>query len=427
MIPFLSTLSLTGVTGKAILLGRRLYNDPLHRNSFFLMASTGVMAVVGFFFWIIVSRSYTPEAVGLAGSLISLSGLLISISTLGFPTTLIRFLSTSQKPHQKISTSFALITVMTILVSIAFWFLSSIWLKEIHTLIARPIVFVLFVGAIMVASWDQIIDAIFISRRDSHWVFVESIIFSISKVALAVIFIPLGAIGIFGSNFSALGVVVVVDFFILMFWYKLPFSLKIDRSILSEVWKYTAGSFAIQLIGSLPPQILPAMITRQLGAEQAAYFFLAQTMIAVLWIIPQASSQSLFAESANNSDRFRILALKSIKTQIFLAVIALIGIWLGSDLILSAMGRGYAQGATFILKILSLAIFPIIISNLLSIRLRLTKNMFSLIVITLFSTSVVMISCIFGARHGIIGVATGFVIGQTLTAMVYLVHWWKNS
>src|SRR5664279_5323018 len=39
-------------------------SDSLYRNSIYLMASTGIMAFFGFFFWIINARLYKPEQVG---------------------------------------------------------------------------------------------------------------------------------------------------------------------------------------------------------------------------------------------------------------------------------------------------------------------------------------------------------------------------
>ncbi len=42
-----------------------LANDSLYRNSIYLMLSTGVMAVFGFFFWVINARLYSAEQVGI--------------------------------------------------------------------------------------------------------------------------------------------------------------------------------------------------------------------------------------------------------------------------------------------------------------------------------------------------------------------------
>jgi O-antigen/teichoic acid export membrane protein len=192
--------------------------DPLHRNSFFLMASTGYMAVIGFLFWIIASHFYTPEAVGLAGSLISISGLLISLGTLGFPATLIRFLKTSTKQQQKINTSFTLASITALGLAAAFWVVSQFVVPELHALIASPVFFIFFALALLAAVWSQIFGAIFVAYREAHWVLLESLIFSTNKVIFIFFAISLGAMGLFLSNFGTLIIAVMIDVMILFFW-----------------------------------------------------------------------------------------------------------------------------------------------------------------------------------------------------------------
>ena len=74
-----------------------LANDSLYRNSFYLMLSTGVMAVFGFFFWMINARLYSTEQVGIVATFISIITLITSYSILGLGNGPIRYLLTSEK------------------------------------------------------------------------------------------------------------------------------------------------------------------------------------------------------------------------------------------------------------------------------------------------------------------------------------------
>ena len=80
-----------------------LANDSLYRNSIFLMLSTGMMAVFGFFFWIINARLYSAEQVGIGTTLISIMTLISSFSLLGLGNSLIKYLPTSDKKNKKIN------------------------------------------------------------------------------------------------------------------------------------------------------------------------------------------------------------------------------------------------------------------------------------------------------------------------------------
>jgi O-antigen/teichoic acid export membrane protein len=68
------------------------------------MLNTGVMAVFGFFFWIINACLYSDEQVGIGTTLISIMTLISSFSILGLGTGLIRYLPTSERKNKKINT-----------------------------------------------------------------------------------------------------------------------------------------------------------------------------------------------------------------------------------------------------------------------------------------------------------------------------------
>jgi O-antigen/teichoic acid export membrane protein len=71
--------------------GAERSQDKVLRNSFFLMVSTLLMAGLGFVFWVVVARLYSPAEVGLATSLIAASTLIAYVSQLGLNNTLVRF------------------------------------------------------------------------------------------------------------------------------------------------------------------------------------------------------------------------------------------------------------------------------------------------------------------------------------------------
>jgi len=72
------------------------FKDPLYKNSFFLMATGGLGGVLGFVFWIVAARFYTPSEVGIASALIAAMMLLGTFSRLGFDIGIIRFLSAEE-------------------------------------------------------------------------------------------------------------------------------------------------------------------------------------------------------------------------------------------------------------------------------------------------------------------------------------------
>ena len=71
---------------------RQLFHIPLYSNAIYLIIANAATALLGFFFWIAVTRFYTPEDVGLASATIAAMWLVVSLSRLGLEMGLVRFL-----------------------------------------------------------------------------------------------------------------------------------------------------------------------------------------------------------------------------------------------------------------------------------------------------------------------------------------------
>ena len=176
-----------------------LANDSLYNNSIYLMLSTAVMAVFGFFFWMINARLYSVEQVGIGTTLISVMTLISSFSLLGLGNSLIRYLPTSDKKNEKINTSFTLVGLTSIFISIFF----LVFLKTFSPrllFVRESIIFsLLFILFTVFSSLNIISENVFIAYRSSKFVFIKNTIFSIVKLVLPIFLVALGAYGIFMS------------------------------------------------------------------------------------------------------------------------------------------------------------------------------------------------------------------------------------
>jgi len=96
---------------------KSLYGVSLYRNAVYLMLNTGVMALLGFFFWMIVARFYTEADVGFSSAIISAINLLTLISLVGLNISLIRFLPQSDKPQDLINSCYTLSGLISLVVA----------------------------------------------------------------------------------------------------------------------------------------------------------------------------------------------------------------------------------------------------------------------------------------------------------------------
>jgi len=70
---------------------KRFFNDSLYRNSLFLVANRGLVVLTGFVFWMVATRLYPVDDVGLAVAFVSSSQLIGSFALFGFDSSIIRF------------------------------------------------------------------------------------------------------------------------------------------------------------------------------------------------------------------------------------------------------------------------------------------------------------------------------------------------
>jgi O-antigen/teichoic acid export membrane protein len=269
------------------------------------------MAVFGFFFCIINARLYSAEQVGIGITLISIMTLISSFSILGFGNGLIRYLPKPERKNKKINTSFTLVTLLSILISVIYLIFMKTLSPKLLFVRENIIFSLLFILFIVFPSLNIISENVFITYRSSKFVLIKNTISSIAKLILPIFLVALGAYGIVVSMGIAMAFLVSLVFLILPFNYS-P-KLIIDRIVVKKMTKFSLGNYTAGLIGGLSAMVLPILITNSIGAKFSAYFYMDMMIANLLYIIPMATSQSLFAEGSYSETELKVHLKKSIK------------------------------------------------------------------------------------------------------------------
>ena len=397
--------------------------DSLYKNSIYLILSTGVMAVFGFFFWIINARLYSAEQVGIGTTLISIMTLISSFSLLGLGNSLIKYLPTSDKKNEKINTSFMFVGLTSIFISI--FFLAFLKKFSPRLLFVREsIIFsLLFILFIVFSSLNIISESVFTAYRSSKFVLIKNTISSIVKLILPIFLVALGAYGIFVSMGIAMAVAFLVSlvFLFLRFNY-LPKPI-IDRIVVKRMTKFSLGNYIAGFIGGLPVMVLPILITNSIGAKFSAYFYMDMMIANLLYIISMATSQSLFAESSYSETELKVHLKKAIKIISIIIIPAIIVTSLFGNYILLAFGKEYSYEGFILLKFLSISGIFISINAIGSAILKIKQKIKLLILLSLINTTVILSLSVFFIKmnlFGIIGVGIGWIVGQGIISVIYL-------
>jgi len=163
------------------------------------------------------------------------------------------------------------------------------------------------------------------------------------------------------------------------------------------------------------------MVVNLLGAEQNAYFYIAWAIAGLLFAIPRAVSQSLFAEGSHFEDKLRESVIKSLKFTFLLLVPAVIVLILLGKWLLLLFGQSYSLNALKLLWILSLSSLPLAINHLYSSILRVKSRIKELMTIWGFmAISVLLASYLIMPATGIMGIGYAWLGAQTAVAIYVL-------
>ncbi len=384
------------------------------------MLSTGVMAVFGFFFWIINARLYSAEQVGIGTTLISVITLISSFSLLGLGNSLIKYLPTSDKKNDKINTSFTLVGLTSIFISIFFLVFLKTFSPRLLFVRENIIFSLLFILFAVFFSLNIISENIFIAYRSSKFVLIKNTISSIVKLILPIFLVVLGAYGIVVSMGIAMAVAFLVSLVFLILRFNYSPKPIIDRSVVKRMIKFSLGNYIAGFIGGLPAMVLPILITNSIGAKFSAYFYLDMMIANLLYIIPMATSQSLFAEGSYSERELKVQLKKAIKIISLILIPAILVTFLFGKYILLAFGKEYSSEGVIFLQIL--AISGIFLSiNYIGNSIFYIKHRIKLVIlVNLLGASIILSLSIMLIHQNLLGIGVGWILGQGIISVIYL-------
>jgi O-antigen/teichoic acid export membrane protein len=397
---------------------------PLYSNAFYLMLTTVVMALLGFFFWMIVARFYTEAEVGFGSAIISAISLLSLISLVGLNISLIRFLPHADKPQDLINSCYTLSILISLVIAGIFLAGLGFWSPALAFVNQNAIFASAFIVFTILWMLLNMLTFTFIARRRAGFVLFKNAIFSVLKLPLPILFVPFfHTFGIIASWGIAAAVAVAVSVF--LFLPKVQDSYKpvptLKLSLLKDMWRYSGGNYLANLFMASPAYILPLMVVNMLGAEQNAYFYIGWMMAGLLFAIPMAVSQSLFAEGSYFEDKLKENVTRSLKFTYLLLVPAVIVLILAGKWLLLAFGQSYSLNALHLLWVLSLSSLPLAISYIYTGILRVTGRIKELMAIWGFVALVVLLaSYLIMPVTGIIGIGYAWLGAQTIVAVYVL-------
>lgn len=399
--------TLEGNLGRLQRLVGRVWGEvkgPLYRNAIFLMISSVIGSGLGFFFWVIVYRVYTnPDDAGYAVTLVNTISFLAGIASFGLPIGLIRFLPESDDKVPIVNTALSIAGLASLILTTAFMLGVNVWAPQLNFIVARPEYVLILLVTAMAYAFAPVLDQTMIALRRADLFTWRVLILAVLKIPLPLVFVTWfseslgGRLGIYFSFSVAFGVSVLVAGFVFLPWIIPRFRPRPRMSLrrIRPMFTFSFGNWVSGVIGTAGSLLLPLLILNTLGpqgAGNAAVYYAAAVIAGMLYIIPQATMTSFFAEASQRNAQRRRDERKAVVLSLGLLTPGIVAMWVFAVPLLGLFDlKRYQDIGVGPLRILSLGAIPVFLNSVLGTRLRVRKQVRPIIVSTVITTSVTLI------------------------------------
>lgn len=396
--------------------------DQVYRSSFFLMASTATTAGLGFLFWIVVARFYSPEQVGLATSLISAISLISYLGLFGLNSTLIRFPAPGEARNGQLTQSIALVTTVSCLVAALYLLGLPLYGEKLVFVRHSLPLAAAFVLLCACAAVNQLTDSVFLGARMPQYnALIDGLLQGLAKLALPVALVGMGSVGIVGSMGGGYAVAVLASLFLMHRKLGFRFDFLARGTRLREQLRFSVASYLTSLLNLLPQLAIPLIVLHQLGAAAAGYYYVAFQIASMLNAVSFAVGESLFAEGSHDPSRMGVLLRKTAAIIAGLMIPAAGTVVAGSGLILRLFGGSYGTEARPLLMVFALGALAVALSSWSNFALKLTRQMRQLVVNNLVYAAVSISLAAAWAHRGLVWIGFAWGLGNLASGLVALV------
>jgi O-antigen/teichoic acid export membrane protein len=397
---------------------------PMIRSGSGMIVGKAAAMALGFLFWVFAARLYPEDTVGLAAAAISAGMLCIQFALLGTESAFITlYPHYSTHPGRLLATTGALVTALGAFAGVAFLLLAAWFAEELNAVGHDPLFAALFVYLVAIGALGVVVDKVSMARRKGEELAARNTVNgSLTLVPLGIAFWigwQTDAAGLFG--FWVFGATTAM---LLGVWQlgrppsvyrpRLVFDTRVAR----QVTRVGLPNYLLSLAERAPALILPVLVTEMISVEANAYWYPVWMMAWGSYVIPSSLGIALFAEGAHRPDMLKPAVDRAVKASLVLGAAAIVaGVTVG-PLLLKVMGTSYTDAGTTPLRIMLLAAIPMAFTSAYFAVCRATDRLGEGTVVATVSGLVSIVAAgIGGSRWDLTGVATAWLIVQTLTGI----------
>jgi O-antigen/teichoic acid export membrane protein len=386
-------------------------------NAASLVSTTAVTSALGFAFWWSAARLFHTEEVGLASAAISAMSLLGTICTLGLGTLLIGELP--RQPSRVFSlTSAALLLVLGVgtLVGIFFALATPLLSSDLSDLRDSTGIVLFFGLGIGLTAVTMVLDQALIGVLRGGLQLQRNTWFAVAKLVVLLMaglllrhknWFVVYAAWVIGSIYSLLS----LGIYILRrkrAWSRedLP-----QWTLLRKLGPSALQHYALNMILQVPDLTLPLLVTVIISASANAGFYVAAMLANFVFVVSNALTTALYATTATESSALGNRSRLTLGVALLVCCAANVVLFIGARPLLLVFGHTYARDATWSLRLLGMAAFPLVIKSHYTALCRIQQRIVPALLPLAASAVLEIVVAAIGAHlDGLVGLSLGWLL-----------------
>ena len=392
---------------------------PLFRGTALLTLGSGSTTVLGFVFWVVAARLYPATVVGQATALISTMMLLSGLAQLNLPAALERFLPVVGRGRRAMATRlYAIAAAASCVAGIVGVIVVRRQSGTLADVLSAADEAVFLVVAVVVWTLFTVQDGALVGLRRPGTVVVENVSYSVAKLGLVAVFAVTPTVtGIAVAwVLPAVLLTVVLSGGLFLRW--LPTSSPGRRAPPSrrELMRFVSGNWVAGMALVAVVSGTPIVVAERAGSAEAAYFFIAWTIVMSVQMLVMAGASAVTVEAAVGGGHDRHVGRAAIRQAIVIGGGAALLLLVFAGPVLSAFGGEYREESTTVLRVLVLGIVPnaIVITRTAILRAQDRTALIAIAYLTMFAVGIGGAIASVGSV-GIEGAAVAWTVAQYLT------------
>lgn len=326
-----------------------------------LLVSQLVTAGIGFIFWLIASKAFSPSDVGFAAAVTSGISLVGAVGAMGLGTLLIREIPAHPGREVAIvTTSLVASAVVGGILGLVFVLVAPMLSAEFEPLRQSLLMVVVVAAGASVTSASLVMDQALIGLLRSGLQLARNVVAALLRLALLALFAWLAL--------ASAGLGIIAPWVVSTGLSLLVFTAVAGRpgnprggeafhwKFLGRQWVASLQHHTLNLAIQVPGWAMPIVAVAALSASSNAGFFLAWQLAGIAAFIHVAFTWILYAEASRDRAALARTGWLTLRLSMATAVASAVGLWIFGPVVLGIFGPGYAEAGSEALFALPLTI-----------------------------------------------------------------------